>query len=895
MSMIDDAGSRGEDLVFLISMPRSGSTVLSMMLGSHSQVLCPPEPWILLQGAQVLGLGNLDAIPFGQESALLASVQFLQAIVDAGHGQWLDEVLARATIRMQGGGNARDCLGDTALTLYEKRLDLAGKRMFLDKTPRYYRILDLLDELYPRARKIYLKRNPLDVASSYKDWGISVEQCCGTPATAMTYDFCHGMFRLQDYFERNPENAYQLAYEDLITAPEATLTSLCRFLGVAFEPAMLAYFRNEELLTEYSKAVVGDPRASKRPAPVDSRSLNGWRSRLTRNEKQQIMSLLGCDIVRRLGYDAILPDLAEAGIELPAEGAARARRESLAAALTAAADQDAPTGRLSGLLRSVRSIHGERHAQAETIGRLLADNGELDNDRRTKQAVIDRLVAEQETTREDNAACRERLGRLADECEELRQRCRELDHSLATVHDKALCRSVALRAKDAVIREMSAEIVARAQLGRGFLDLPYRAHRGRYPNPSFVGRYQPPGCAGADLRHVAIDAVGIIFGVSGGVETYMTMLVNALLASATNRVTILCTEDQLGVLRARYGGTVGYLVFDAAPAVRWAAAAKRKILRLQDQRLQGLALVSFAWLRDGLGVDILHSPLQIFSAMDFGLPSVVNLHDLQHLHFPEYFRPSDIEARNHLYGLAAGLADAVIASSDFVRDDIVERMQVAPRKVFVVPVTWNVAVEAGLASFSVEAARQHYHLPDTYAIFPAQFWLHKNHARLVEALRIVRERLPGHDLKLVFTGYRGHSGWPAVQEAMTRHGMGDHVLCLDHVPVEHLAALYRGAVFCVMPSTFEASSYPVIEAQVLGCPAMCSNVTSLPELMRDGAGLLFNPFDAVDIAEQMVRWLVDPTDRAEHARRGMARARRENSLERYIERLDGIYDHVLSE
>jgi alpha-1,3-rhamnosyl/mannosyltransferase len=97
-----------------------------------------------------------------------------------------------------------------------------------------------------------------------------------------------------------------------------------------------------------------------------------------------------------------------------------------------------------------------------------------------------------------------------------------------------------------------------------------------------------------------------------------------------------------------------------------------------------------------------------------------------------------------------------------------------------------------------------------------------------------------------------------------------------------------------MPSTFEASSYPVIEAQMLGVPAMCSNVTSLPELMRDEAGLLFDPFDVEDIAAKMMRWLEDPEDRRDHAGRAFMKARNEHSLAKYVNGIGQVYKYVLN-
>jgi glycosyltransferase involved in cell wall biosynthesis len=284
--------------------------------------------------------------------------------------------------------------------------------------------------------------------------------------------------------------------------------------------------------------------------------------------------------------------------------------------------------------------------------------------------------------------------------------------------------------------------------------------------------------------------------------------------------------------------------------------------------------------------------VQIYSLHDFSVPAVFHLHDLQHLHFPSNFTKSDIEARNRAYGMAASLSDAIIATSDFVRQDIIRHMNVPSEKVACVPATWDPQIEAGLHSFSPERARETYSLPSSFALYPAQFWPHKNHSRLVEALKLVRDSAPDHDFKLVLTGNRIHSGWPDVARTIERLQLQEHVRCLDYVPSGHLAALYKCAAFCIVPSTFEASSYPVIEAQLLGCPAMCSNITSLPELMRDGAGLLFDPYDVSDIAATMLRWLKCPEDARAHADRALEKVRREHSMKAYISNILAVYDRI---
>ena len=446
-----------------------------------------------------------------------------------------------------------------------------------------------------------------------------------------------------------------------------------------------------------------------------------------------------------------------------------------------------------------------------------------------------------------------------------------------------------LAAIDAATAESADRELSRKAAAGGLFDAAWRHRWMRGARPIYADYHA--AAKRTQRLHVAVDAMEISFGVSGGVETYMIMLVKCLLGAGYG-VTVACLPHQLQTLRWLFGDRAGYMVARGSFAVRAAIAASRRLGR-PAQLVPATSLATFSRLREDFGVDVLHSPVQVFSLLDFRAPAVLNLHDLQHLHFPENFRPSDIEARERFYRLSAGLAGAIVVSSDFVRHDVVDRMGVSPGKVFTVPVTWNPALEEGLRDFGPEDARRKYGLPDEFALYPAQFWPHKNHATLVEALARVKAQRPKAKFKLVFTGFRGFAGWQPTQARIRELGLVEDIVCLDHVPYGHLAGLYRASRFCVMPSTFEASSYPVIEAQVLGVPAMCSDVTSLPELMKDGAGLLFPPRDADAIAAAMVRWIDDPADRQAHAERGRARARRENSPDAYVAGVAAAYEHAI--
>ncbi len=306
-----------------------------------------------------------------------------------------------------------------------------------------------------------------------------------------------------------------------------------------------------------------------------------------------------------------------------------------------------------------------------------------------------------------------------------------------------------------------------------------------------------------------------------------------------------------------------------------------------------LPSVPFRIVEEELELDLLHCPVQMFADGTFESPGVLNLHDLQHLHFPENFSTAELTLRHQRYDESAQRAAAIVASSDFTRGDILAHLDVSDAKVHTIPVACDPEIIDGAHRFSTETARERYRLPEMFAFYPAAFWPHKNHARLFEALAIVRSRSLRHDLKLVCAGCRKHSGRDAVEQALDRFDVRDHVLFLDYIPTAHLGGVYKASQFCVMSSLFESSSYPVIEAQTLGVAAMCSAITSLPELMDEGAGLLFDPHSPESIAEKMLRWLDDPTDRREHAERGRTRAAREHSLQTYASRMRDLYASII--
>jgi glycosyltransferase involved in cell wall biosynthesis len=270
---------------------------------------------------------------------------------------------------------------------------------------------------------------------------------------------------------------------------------------------------------------------------------------------------------------------------------------------------------------------------------------------------------------------------------------------------------------------------------------------------------------------------------------------------------------------------------------------------------------------ESLGCEVVHFPFQHFVLC--ALPTIYNPHDLQHLHFPQFFTPSTMAWRETIYPAGCRLSHTVVTGSQWVKDDVVRHYGVDTDKVQVIPWAPPTHVFPAPSPRALADVKSKYRLIQPFAFYPAMIWAHKNHLRLLEALASLRDR-EGLAVRLVCTGHQHPSYWPRIEERLRSTNLNDQVQFLGMVPPEELRAIYRLSRFVVVPSLFEAASGPVFEAWQEGVPVACSTVTSLPEQVGDAA-LLFDPFSVEAIADAVHRMATDEDLRAELAGKGARR------------------------
>ncbi len=271
----------GKNLIFIFSLPRSGSTMLSAILANNSRVYCPPEPWVLLRLAEVYGEGSSEKV-FDDLVASSAVREFLS-----------EETFCNSARAF-------------ALQAYNEALQKAKKDVLVDKTPRYYHILPFIDALFPKARKIWLKRNPMDVAASYKDtWSIGADIISGEEVGPHTLDFLVGLENLVAYFDAGSSYKYEIRYEDIVTRSREEIMKLASFCGLPFEENMVDIYEDTQVLSNLTKSELGDKKImGYRGLHADS--VGRWKTMFTPDEAHKIQSFIGGDIFSRMGYSDMI-------------------------------------------------------------------------------------------------------------------------------------------------------------------------------------------------------------------------------------------------------------------------------------------------------------------------------------------------------------------------------------------------------------------------------------------------------------------------------------------------------------------------------------------------------------------------------------------------------------
>jgi amino acid adenylation domain-containing protein/FkbM family methyltransferase len=299
------AEPRNPPALFVLSPPRSGSTLLRVLLGGHPALFAPPE-------LELLSFNTLAerqaAFPGRDRFWLEGAVRAVMAAqgVDAAEA----ETFLAAALR-QGWSTRR---------LYREIQGEIGGRLLVDKTPSYAldpQILERAEAAFAGARYLHLVRHPLAVVRSFEEAKLD-QLFFRHPHTFTRRQLAELIWRVSQenilaFFASLPEERrHTVHFEELVRAPEAVLAGICRFLGLPYDPAMARpYEERRARMTDGihpESRMLGDVKFHQHTA-IDPRVADRFREA----GEDLLLGAATWALAARLGYERPEGDVADPG------------------------------------------------------------------------------------------------------------------------------------------------------------------------------------------------------------------------------------------------------------------------------------------------------------------------------------------------------------------------------------------------------------------------------------------------------------------------------------------------------------------------------------------------------------------------------------------------------
>jgi glycosyltransferase involved in cell wall biosynthesis len=344
---------------------------------------------------------------------------------------------------------------------------------------------------------------------------------------------------------------------------------------------------------------------------------------------------------------------------------------------------------------------------------------------------------------------------------------------------------------------------------------------------------------------------------SSGAAPFDLMSLDARKWFATLEAPTSFRERAVGLLRSMVGEG------PHREAWRWFRRAIRHT-KAQDNRNE-LAVQRVSQQFRDEGVELLVYPAPVSLAFQTHVPYVMAIHDLQHRiqpEFPEVSALGEWERREYLFRNGTRHATLLVADSEVGKEDILNfygRYGVRPDQVKVLPFLPPSYLQPEITEDERRRVRARYRLPERYLFYPAQFWPHKNHKRIIQALGLLKEEY-GIQIDTVFCG--SHTGeireraFGEVLSVVSKLGLQKTVHYLGYVPNQDISTIYAEADGLVMPTFFGPTNIPILEAWAFGCPVLSSDIRGVRDQVRD-AGILTDPRSVESIADGIYKLWTD--------------------------------------
>jgi glycosyltransferase involved in cell wall biosynthesis len=250
-------------------------------------------------------------------------------------------------------------------------------------------------------------------------------------------------------------------------------------------------------------------------------------------------------------------------------------------------------------------------------------------------------------------------------------------------------------------------------------------------------------------------------------------------------------------------------------------------------------------------------------------PFVITLHDVIPNKMPETVGDQYLKIFNEKLPNIISQCDGIITVSEYSKQDIVEVFNFPKEKIYVTYLASEDIYKPYDKNFSKSIIEKNYSIFGDYILYIGGFSPRKNILGLLESFSKLLPRLK-KDMKLVIAGSKGKS-YDMYKKRTEELHIEDKVIFPGFISMDHIPFMYNACELFVYPSFYEGFGLPPIEAMACGIPVIASNVTSIPEIVKDST-LLVNPYDIDDLSEKMYNVLLDNDLRQSLITKGLKRA-----------------------
>lgn len=280
-----------------------------------------------------------------------------------------------------------------------------------------------------------------------------------------------------------------------------------------------------------------------------------------------------------------------------------------------------------------------------------------------------------------------------------------------------------------------------------------------------------------------------------------------------------------------------------------------------------LGTMKMNFVASAYDLNIIHS---YYDAFDFNndlikCGKVLTVHDLIPVIHPEWETAPTVEYFNNAVFRCARKADVIIADSENTKTDIVNYWKINPDKIRVV---YFGIFKENLYNISLDEHKIKKIVNYKFILSVSGLNKNKNQDGLLKAFFQFKYKHRESDIKLVITGPIRDVN---IELSLKDKGLSEDIIYTGYVSDEELVWLYKNAYAFIYPSFYEGFGLPILEAMRVGCPVMCSETTSMPEVGGEAAEY-FNPYDVDSIVDTIERVVLNENKMNEMKKQSIVQA-----------------------